>query len=269
MSTDLRQIVDQLGRTITVSSKPNRIVSLVPSQTELLFALGLDEEVVGITKFCIHPEDWYESKMRVGGTKNFKVDLIRSLNPDLIIANKEENDKALLEELMLTHPVWVSDISTLEDAFEMITSIGSIINKVDASINLIDEIKINFNKLEQVANSSSVKGKTVSYLIWNDPIMTIGHDTFIKSMIDTMRLKTIPSTHERYPTVTLEELKKISPDFLFLSSEPFPFNSKHQHYYENELPNTKIMLVDGERFSWYGSRLRYSSDYFIEILALL
>ena len=146
MSTDLRQIVDQLGRTITVSSKPNRIVSLVPSQTELLFALGLDEEVVGITKFCIHPEDWYESKMRVGGTKNFKVDLIRSLNPDLIIANKEENDKALLEELMLTHPVWVSDISTLEDAFEMITSIGSIINKVGSSINLVDEIKINFNK---------------------------------------------------------------------------------------------------------------------------
>jgi ABC-type Fe3+-hydroxamate transport system substrate-binding protein len=266
MSTDLRQIVDQLGRTITVSSKPNRIVSLVPSQTELLYALGLDEEVIGITKFCIHPEEWFESKTRVGGTKNFKVDLIRSLNPDLIIANKEENDKAFLEELMFTHPVWVSDISTLEEAFEMITSIGSIVDKAEASVKLVDEIKINFKKLEQVANNSFAKGKIVSYLIWNDPIMTIGHNTFIKSMIDTMGLKTIPSTQERYPTVTLEELKNSSPDFLFLSSEPFPFNIKHQNYYANELPNTKIILVDGERFSWYGSRLLYSADYFIDII---
>ena len=269
MSTDLRQIVDQLGRTIAVNSKPNRIVSLVPSQTELLFTLGLDEEVVGITKFCIHPEEWFESKTRVGGTKNFKVDLIRSLNPDLIIANKEENDQALLEELMLTHTVWVSDISTLEGAFEMITSIGNMVDKAEASLKLVDEIKINFKKLEQVANNAPAKGKTVTYLIWNDPIMTIGHDTFIKSMIDTMGLKTSPSTRERYPTVTLEELKKDSPDFLFLSSEPFPFNSKHQNYYADELPNTKIVLVDGERFSWYGSRLLYSADYFIDILNLL
>src|SRR5687768_127683 len=122
---------DQAGRRVNIPSPPQRIVSLVPSQTELLYHLGAD--VAGITKFCIHPEEWFRSKTRVGGTKQLKPDIIASLRPDLIIANKEENEKEQVEALAKEYPVWVSDIHTLNDALDMITSLGDILAKVPAA----------------------------------------------------------------------------------------------------------------------------------------
>ena len=115
---------DQLGRKLILEKIPQRIISLVPSQTELLFDLGLEEEVVGITKFCIHPDSWFHSKTRIGGTKQFDFEKIKSLQPDLIIGNKEENDKEQIEELMKNFTVWMSDIKTLADACKMICEIG-------------------------------------------------------------------------------------------------------------------------------------------------
>src|ERR1700741_3198050 len=107
--------IDQTGRKISIPQIPQRIISLVPSQTELLFDLGLDKEVVGITKFCVHPPEWFQTKTRVGGTKQLKIDLIKQLQPDLIIANKEENVKEQIEELEKHFPVWISDVNNLED----------------------------------------------------------------------------------------------------------------------------------------------------------
>lgn len=127
---------------------PRRIVSLVPSQTELLYDLGLEEETVGITKFCIHPEAWFRSKARVGGTKNVDIDKVRALQPDLIIANKEENVKEQIEALADIAPVWVSDIQDLDDALDMIRSIGHITGRQEKAELIAKLIGHRFNELQ-------------------------------------------------------------------------------------------------------------------------
>ena len=109
---------DQTGRKITLDKPPHRIISLVPSQTELLYDLGLHNEVIGITKFCVHPQEWFQHKTRVGGTRQINIDIIHELRPDLIIANKEENVKEQVEELAGYYPVWISDVKHLEAAYE-------------------------------------------------------------------------------------------------------------------------------------------------------
>ena len=116
----MRSVTDQTGRSITIPDSPKRIISIVPSQTELLFDLGLSDEVIGITKFCVHPEEWFRKKTRVGGTKQLNMETIRSLQPDLIVANKEENEQVQVEDIAKEFPVWISDIKTLSDAKRMI-----------------------------------------------------------------------------------------------------------------------------------------------------
>ena len=137
-------VIDQMQQKVKIPTQPCRIISLVPSQTELLFYLGLDKEVVGITKFCIHPHVMFKSKPRVGGTKKYYFEKIKSLKPDLIIGNKEENDQAQIELLKKEYPIWMSDILTLEDALEMILEIGKMVNKKSAANKLIKNIKISF-----------------------------------------------------------------------------------------------------------------------------
>src|SRR3954454_13457271 len=135
---------DQLGREIELLRyPPNKIISLVPSQTELLYDLGLDEEIIGITKFCVHPEHWFKNKERVGGTKNVNIENIQSLKPDLIFANKEENVKEQIEQLETIAPVWISDITTFEDALQMIKCIGEITNTTSKAETLITQIIAN------------------------------------------------------------------------------------------------------------------------------
>ena len=139
--------IDQTGRSISLADTPQRIISLVPSQTELLFDLGLDKEVTGITKFCIHPKEWLRTKTRVGGTKQLKMDIIHQLQPDLIIANKEENVKEQIEELQQHYPVWISDVNNLNHAHEMIQQIGSITNKQQQANKINSNIRENFSQL--------------------------------------------------------------------------------------------------------------------------
>lgn len=258
---------DQTGRSISLTATPQRIVSLVPSQTELLFALGLDEEVVGITKFCIHPAEWFYSKLRVGGTKKINLSLIHQLEPDLIIANKEENVKEQVEELAKIYPVWVSDVNNLADAYDMIKHVGLITNRANRSQELITSIKEEFTRLS--LTNSSLGGGGTCYLIWNDPYMTVGGDTFINSMLSIAGFKNAFANKTRYPVVTIEELKKENLAFLLLSSEPFPFKQKHADQLQAHLPGTKILLVDGEMFSWYGSRLQYVPGYFKSLQQLI
>src|ERR1700722_20147309 len=105
----IKQFTDQMGRTISVEWPVKRIISLVPSQTELLYSLGLADEVIGITKFCVHPKEWFHSKTRVGGTKKLDFEKIAALKPDLIIGNKEENEEVQIKQLMQDYPVWMSD----------------------------------------------------------------------------------------------------------------------------------------------------------------
>lgn len=256
---------DQIGRIISLETPPQRIISLVPSQTELLFDLGLDEQIVGITKFCVHPPEWFYTKTRVGGTKKLHIDIIHQLQPDLIIANKEENVKEQVEECAKNYPVWISDVNNLADAYAMIEQIGIITARNIQAKEITDQIKKNFAELQTILRQSQDRILQTCYLIWNDPYMTVGGDTFIHSMLGAAGLKNIFSDKTRYPEVTVEELRIARCQLLLLSSEPFPFKQKHIDQLQPLLPHTKIMLVDGEMFSWYGSRLLNAPGYFKEL----
>ncbi|GGA99528.1 MULTISPECIES: ABC transporter substrate-binding protein [Mucilaginibacter] len=251
---------DQLSRRVELSGIPKRIISIVPSQTELLFYLGLNVEVIGITKFCIHPADRFNSTTKVGGTKQLDVEKIRLLNPDLIIANKEENDRLQVEELMNICPVWISDIFDLESALQMIVCIGDMIGKPGQANVLCTEINGRFKGIKL-----PVTGLRVAYLIWRKPYMLAGRGTFIDSMLQTCGLNNV-TEGERYPEIDADALVAANPDLVFLSSEPYPFAKKHIEEFRSLLPNAKIVLVDGEMFSWYGSRLLYAPAYFKRLI---
>jgi ABC-type Fe3+-hydroxamate transport system substrate-binding protein len=247
-------VTDQLGNIISIPSPPSRIVSLVPSQTEFLFSLGLENNVVGITKFCVHPADWLKSKAIIGGTKNFDVDRITALQPDLIIGNKEENFREGIELLSKHCPVWMSDILSLQDAYEMMEKIGLICGKEKEANNIVSRIKHSFNKI------TARPSRSVLYFIWGKPFMVAGTQTFINEML---RLNNFVNLAEgRYPELSSEEIAKLNPDVVLLSSEPFPFQEKHLKEMSELLPDSKIYFVDGEMFSWYGSRLLHAADYF-------
>lgn len=232
-----------------------RIVSLVPSLTEFLYDLELEESVVGITKFCIHPEKWFREKTRIGGTKNPKIDAIIALKPDLVIANKEENRKEDVEALLPHCKVLVTDINNFD---EMQTELQTIANLVGKSELGKEVISATIGELENIIPLK--QKRTCAYLIWNDPIMSVQHPTFIQYMLDKVGLNNVVPTlnaASRYPELTENQLKELNPEVLMLSSEPFPFKEKHLIHYQKLLPNGLIIKVDGELFSWYGSRLKY------------
>jgi ABC-type Fe3+-hydroxamate transport system substrate-binding protein len=254
---------DQLNRVLNLNGVPKRIISVVPSQTELLFYLGLDAEVVGITKFCIHPESKFKTVTKVGGTKQLNVDQIKALQPDLIIANKEENEQSQIEQLMAICPVWISDIHNLDEALQMISAIGAITGRGAAANALRDDIATHFNNLVLPALNLRV-----AYFIWRKPYMVAGMDTFIDSLLQKLALINAFEVG-RYPEVTAEELKEADPNVILLSSEPYPFKQKHIDEFKEILPQARVILVDGEMFSWYGSRLLYAPTYFKELVHTL
>ncbi len=251
---------DQLNREVLLPAMPKRIVSVVPSQTELLFALGLGDKVVGITKFCIHPENRFKSTAKVGGTKQLDIEKIKALRPDLIIANKEENERSQVEELMAVCPVWISDINDLDSAVEMIERVGELTGTVGPATALGYAIKQQFEEL-----SLPLLNLRVAYFIWRKPYMVAGKHTFIDAMLQKCGLVNVFEL-ERYPEIDAAMLVEAKPDVVFLSSEPYPFKQKHIDELNEIVPNAVIKLVDGEMFSWYGSRLLLAAGYFREVM---
>lgn len=239
---------------------PQRIVSLVPSLTEYLYSLGLEEEVVGLTKFCVHPEGWKKEKTIVGGTKNLRMDTIRALKPDLIVANKEENEKKQVTELAEEFQVYMSVIGDFNEALEELATIAECCGLEQEGKRLLSEI---LKKKEP--HASRERAFRAIYLIWKNPWMAVGGDTFIHDMMEMAGFENMLEDQLRYPTVELEQMKALEPEYILLSSEPFPFKKVHCEELERACPNSKILLVDGELFSWYGSRLLKSFDYFKEL----
>lgn len=243
--------------------KKMRIVSLVPSITELLFALGLEEEVVGITKFCIHPQKWLLSKTRIGGTKTIHIEQIMLLQPDLIIASKEENVKDQVAQLAAYSEVLLTDVTNFNEAIEMILQVGILTNREHNAEALAATIKTNFASLHPSAL------QPVVYFIWKDPWMTVGGDTFINSMLLKAGFQNMFAQYNRYPVITPEALIDLNPPKILLSSEPYPFNEKHVPELQQLLPDTTIILTDGALFSWYGSRMLLAPSYFRKLNPLL
>lgn len=247
---------DQLGNIIQLKGTPKRIVSLVPSQTELLFHLGLGERVVGITKFCIHPEEWFHSKTRVGGPKKLKIEKIIELQPDLIIGNKEENTKEEVEALQKIAPVWISDVFNLDDALTMITTISEMCDKRIEGETIVRHIKSSFEEL--VPLETKLKA---AYFIWKNPYMVVGGGTFINHILtEQLGFENVLGSVERYPVLNMNNLPDV--DYIFLSTEPYPFSKKYIPEVQAIFPHAKIMVVDGEYFTWYGSRLIAAPAYF-------
>lgn len=237
---------DQLGNLINIPSTPSRIVCLVPSITELLFDLGLGDNVVGCTKFCIHPNKPYLTKQMIGGTKDLNLKKILDLHPDLILANKEENNKEQISFLSSSVPVWVSDVKTFDDSLKMIEQIGLITDRATRASEITDLL---INNLKP----KKPKKKAI-YLIWKDPFMTVGGDTYISDILHRCGYINTYANQKRYPIITLEEIREHNPDVVLLSSEPYPFKEVHLNTIKKFLNNTEVELVDGEFFSWYGSR---------------
>lgn len=257
---------DQLGRPIVLNDYPQKIVSLVPSQTELLYDLGLDKEVCGITKFCIHPQQWYRTKQRVGGTKNLYLQAIHALEPDLIIANKEENTQEQIEELAASFPVWISDVSNLDQALEMIREVGVICNRQVAAQELAERIRTEFQKLQDLNSALDLNRPSAAYFIWKDPYLLAGGDTFIHDLLERSGCQNVAAHLSRYPELNPAEIANLKADVFLLSSEPYPFSEKHQAELKNYFPETPSLLVNGEYYSWYGSRLLRTPEYFQEIM---
>jgi ABC-type Fe3+-hydroxamate transport system substrate-binding protein len=260
----MKQFQDQTGNFISTPFPPERIISLVPSLTELLFDLDLQDEVIGITKFCVHPEEWFRSKIRIGGTKQLNLPLIESLKPDLVIASKEENVKEQVEAVQQFCPVYCSDISNLQESYEVIEHLGYLTDRSEKAKELISNIQNSFKELPV-----SAKPIKAAYLIWQEPYMTVGGDTFIDHMMQLAGFQNVFAAEKRYPALTVEDLIKHDVEAVLFSSEPFPFKQKHidafklewmQQNSPQQLPVLKI--VDGELFSWYGSRTLYAADYF-------
>ena len=254
---------DQMNRKVEIPFPPQRIVSVVPSQTELLFDLKLNDRVTAITKFCIHPSEWFQTKTRIGGTKTLNLDRIREIQPDLIIANKEENTQSEIEILAKEFPVWISDIQDLDGAYNMIRSIGEICDCASAAEMIVQQAASQFDLLTPVSPS-----KRALYLIWNNPFMAVNQGTFIHHMMKLCGFENCTADSQtRYPEISTEQIKKLNPELILLSSEPFPFTVKHQTEIQAQFPNAQVILVDGESFSWYGSRLVHAARYFKDLIA--
>ncbi|OKL42204.1 helical backbone metal receptor [Pontibacter flavimaris] len=250
-----------MGHQITLLQPPQRIVSLVPSQTELLLDLGLAGRVVGVTKFCIHPKEQVKYKTVVGGTKNFKFDVIDQLQPDLIIGNKEENYKEGIEQLQAKYKIWMSDIYTLEDALDMLRQVGQLTGTEARATELEQSINSGFEKLQPVQ-----PGIKTAYFIWRKPYMVVGSHNIIDHLLGRCGFENVFADLERYPEITPAQLQQANPQLILLSSEPYPFKEKHVAEFQELCPQASIKVVDGELFSWYGSRLAQAPPYLQQVV---
>ncbi|MHC5202370.1 ABC transporter substrate-binding protein [Myroides sp. LJL119] len=256
---------DQIGQEHQFKQAPKRIVSLVPSQTQTLFDLGLEEQLVGITKFCIHPYHLAATKTKIGGTKKVHIEKIKLLQPDIIIANKEENTQEIVESLKDICPVWVTDIVTLQDNIQMIEDFGIIFNKRTDAKKWID--KINFAQKDFMQFVAPLPSYKVAYFIWREPYMVAGDNTFINELLKLNKFDNVYANKPgRYPEVEIRKIRiQGDPELVFLSSEPYPFKEEHAFEIGRCTHHGKTVFVDGEMFSWFGTNLFRAFNYFKQI----
>ncbi|HJS00312.1 MAG TPA: helical backbone metal receptor [Flavobacterium sp.] len=257
-------LIDDIGTNHIIEKVPQRIISLVPSQTELLVDLGLESKIVGITKFCIHPKELRKEKTIVGGTKKVDYDKIKALAPDIIICNKEENTLEIVENLRAICTVWVTDIITIEGNFKMITDFGNLFDCVVIAQKLNTKLSLALNDFKQFIAEKPIK--KIAYFIWKNPYMVTGSGTFINELLQLNHFENVFANQSRYPEVNLQKINENGNlDCVLLSSEPYPFKEKDILEIIPFCPEAKVVLVDGEMFSWHGSRLLKALNYFKEL----
>ena len=249
-------MVDASGVDLHLARPPRRIVSLLPSTTETLCALGLGDALVGITAYCVEPRELVRGKTRVGGTKDPDLGRIRSLAPDLVVANIEENVREHVEALRgWSIPVWVTYPRTVADGIRMIRELGEITGTAARAAEIAGELEA------VLARVTSASGPPVDvfYAIWREPYMTINADTYIHDLLAVCGGRNVFADRpDRYPAVTLDEVAARRPAVVLLPDEPYRFRRAHLKDFErDDMPaarDGRIHLVDGKLFSWYGPR---------------
>ena len=224
--------------------------------------LGLEEFIVGVTKFCVHPSHLVKSKTIVGGTKNINIDKIKALQPDIILCNKEENTKEIVEACEKIATTHVSDIFTIDDSKKLIIEYGKLLSCKTEATEIVKKIDLGLTDFKQYLKNYSQK--KVAYFIWRNPWMVAGNNTFINHLLELNNFKNIHNNKERYPEINFNNSIHI-PELILLSSEPYPFKEKHIEEINDCFKKAKVILVDGEMFSWHGSRLIKAFDYFKEL----
>jgi ABC-type Fe3+-hydroxamate transport system substrate-binding protein len=255
-----RRVRDGIGNELLLAGPPQRIVSLVPSQTELLFDLGAGERVIGVTKFCVRPDAARAGRRRVGGTKTPDIARIRALAPDLVLANREENRAQDVAAIAAFAPVYVTDVNTVAQALAMTRAMGFALGAEAAAARLAADIEAALSELPRL------DGLRCAYLIWRRPWMAAGGGSFIDDVLRRLGLANVFAGRPRYPEVTAADLAAAAPDVVLLSSEPYPFKPVHAQELAGVLPQARILPVDGEMFCWPGSRLLPAAAYFRELL---
>jgi len=255
---------DHLNRIVNIEKSPQKIISLVPSLTELLHDLGLEKRIVGITQFCVHPYHYQSTKTIVGGTKKVKYDLIHELNPDFILCSKEENTPDMVTQLEKIAPVFVTDVNSFQEALNLILQLGEILGKRVESETLIQKIELKNTKFQNfIKEKQTVK---TAYFIWKNPWMVAGNRTFINDMMQLNKLENSFANKERYPEVNIKYLNlQGNPELLIFSSEPYHFTEEDAFEVLRENEKVLTLFVDGQYFSWYGSRLLKAFDYFKKV----
>lgn len=252
---------DARGVRLDLRTPPERIVSLVPSTTETLAALGLSDRIVGVTRFCVHPQPWVRSVAKVGGTKDVDASRVAALEPDLIVGNCEENTREIFAALEPIAPLWAPLPRTVDEALVDLLDLGAICGAGGAARSWHDRILA----ARQAAHAASAARPrfTYAWMIWRRPWMAAGPDTFTASLLDELGGSNILDEGEaRYPQLTPSQLAEAAPDRILLSSEPFPFKPRHAEELAEAtgIPTSHIHLVDGELGTWHGVRLAHAFE---------
>jgi len=266
MTAHLSRSIDGRGHEIRLDRRPERIVSLVPSTTETLHHLGCEDRVVGVTRFCVHPQPWVRSLPLVGGTKDVDIQRVRALKPDLVLGNCEENTREIFAALEPEFPVYASFPKTVDQAIDDLGSIGRLLQVEKQAEDW--RVKIQEQQRELRSIRQRLEPFSYAYLIWRDPWMSVSNDTFIASMLaEAGGTNALGSRSHRFPTLTNSDLMECGADLFLLSSEPFPFRPRHREEIAAlGISESRVRFVNGEFCSWHGVRMRSAMAYLADCL---
>lgn len=232
-----------------------KIVSLVPSLTKTICDLGLRDQIAAITNFCVDPPDLYRQVQRVGGTKDPNLDLLTLIAPTHVLANEEENRAADLDYIKSQFNTLVTFPKSPENVPELLISMGRFLGKTYEAQRLADRVQESIDSAKLNCILSQNLGQNFIYLIWRDPWMAAGRDTYISRFLELLGFHNVIDLPARYPIVDHKSLSRESVDIVFLSSEPWPFRKRDADFLRKELGHScpKLCWIDGKAFSWYGS----------------
>jgi ABC-type Fe3+-hydroxamate transport system substrate-binding protein len=254
------QAVDDLGFKLDLAAAPRRIVSLVPSWTETLFSFGFEAEIIGVTRYCVEPAEAVAKVPKIGGTKNPEIRAILDLQPDLVIANAEENRREDIERLRAGGvAVFTTYPRTVASAVDSILKLGNVVDRPAQAGAMARKIVKSVSEIETGLGAWTKLRFRVFCPVWKNPWIAFNGDTYAHDVLRMLGFNNIYATAgERYPRVTLEEARELRPDFVLLPNEPYEFDAKDVEELKPLLPpplSRRVVLINGRDLHWYGARM--------------